>query len=369
MQLSGGTVPVNYRVLWLPPLLLFSAFLFDKLFLIGDFEKTYLTTASFLNFDHKERLTDELEEYLKKENRKKTLVLMGNSRTLSFHNDYIEENHPEWILFNFSVPGGTTDYFAYLLEKFERRNISPDYILFAVTPQGMNQAAAISLDEVLIYGLPFSFMTRHFYRFSMNDLSNYVAKKLFVVYKYRPKLDVIRFRLKGNNLQLFDHFIEAVNTRLDKERGSVPYQNMKENSVDPVLLEKNAQSIWKDFFVPFRLSEGQYAFTEDCLRLAGKVGSDAGLLWVRVSPNLRKRIETEKVAYQSKRSEKTTILQAWKPVMIKLANQYEADFFDTNFEPGMDCDDFTDASHMFTTCYNPMIDYLITRIENRVVMQ
>lgn len=349
--------------LLVPPLLFLSAFLFDKLFIIGDLEKTYLTTASFLNFEHKERLIDELEEYLSLPERKKTIVLFGNSRTLSISNNYIEKNHPDWILFNFSVPGGTTDYFAYLLEKFERRGLEPEQIIITVTPQGMNQSAAVSMDEVLIYGLPFRFIARHAGRFRLDDLSNYAAKKMFVVYKYRPKLRVIEHRLEGNNLEAFDLFVAEVKRRLNEERGSVPYEKASELVVDEELLERNAESIWREFFVPFRISDGQVAFTEDCIRYAKATGAKTSLLWVRVSPNLRNRIRTEKVApVKGKPGQRTTVVKAWKPEMEALAAKYDALFLDTNFEPGMTCDDFADASHMFTTCYGPLFDYLIREV-------
>lgn len=122
----------------IPFLLFLFAFLVDKLLLLDSFPLYYLTTASFINFQHKETLMYQLKEYLSFHQRKKVLVILGNSRSMSFNNDYISSKYPEWILFNFSVPGGTQDYFLYLMEKFKRERIQPEAVFFAVTPQGMN---------------------------------------------------------------------------------------------------------------------------------------------------------------------------------------------------------------------------------------
>ncbi|MCC6275647.1 MAG: DUF1574 family protein, partial [Leptospiraceae bacterium] len=101
---------IRNKFLLVPFLILFSAYLIDKLLLLEKVQTYFTKTMSEVNYFHKPELFEELKKYLGQSNRKKVLVYFGNSRALLFNNAYIENKYPEWILFNFSVPGGTPDY-------------------------------------------------------------------------------------------------------------------------------------------------------------------------------------------------------------------------------------------------------------------
>lgn len=341
-----------------PFLVLLSAYCFDKLPFIGSIDDYFLTTASFLNFDHKVKMVDELEEYLKQPNHRRALVLFGNSRTLSFSRSYIEEKYPDWTLFNFSVPGGTTDYFYYLMKQFKRRHIRPDAIYFAVTPQGMNQSAAIALDEVMVFGLPPSFLLTEFYHYKVDDLTNYIAKKAFLVYRYRPKLRIIEYRFTENksgvrNVEDFRNLLANTKISLEKERGSVPYDLDIKPAQDLEAIHQNAVSIWQDAFVPFQLDADQVEFTEKSLEIAKQLGARTGLLWPKVSTELRQYKETEKVTKNGQ-----TVRQVFESEMIRITNNQKADWLDFNYNKKYDigCDLFFDASHMASGCFRPFMD-------------
>ena len=179
----------------------------DKAFVVGNLEDYFLSTASFKNYDHKIAMLDELEEYLKKPDRKKVMIMFGNSRTMPFSTEYIASHYPGWVLFNFSVPGGTSDYYLEMLEQFQKRSIRPDHVFLAVTPQGMNQSARVSMDEVMVTGLSPGFVIRHAGHYSVDDITNYIAKKTFLVYQYRPKVWVIRDRMKPGHVEQFRKFL------------------------------------------------------------------------------------------------------------------------------------------------------------------
>ncbi|MCB1139088.1 MAG: DUF1574 domain-containing protein [Leptospiraceae bacterium] len=353
------------RILLFPVLVLLGAFLLDKIFFIGNLEDYFLTTASFKNYNHKVEMLDELEEYLQRSDRKKVLALFGNSRTMPFSNQYIAERYPNWILFNFSVPGGTSDYYLYLLEQFEKRGLKPDHVFLAITPQGMNRTAAVSLDEVMITGLPPGFVARHASSYSLDDLSNYVAKKTFLVYQYRPKLWVIRDRMKEGHLDQFRGFLGLLEDALRKERGSVPVKAEEGVVESEEKMEVYARSIWKDFFVPFHLSEDQVYFTRHGLEILHDLNVPTDLLWVRVSENLRRRIDTEKVAFRDGERSRHTVREVWEPAMRQLAGQFNARFLDMNFSTEFPCDQFSDASHLSAACFDEFTDYLMNEIENR----
>lgn len=383
---------------YLIPILFFlAAFGLDKMLFIGSFPDTFLTTASFINFDHKERLIYELKDYLAEPERKKVIVMLGNSRTMSFDNSYIEENYPDWKLYNFSVPGGTTDYFYYLISRFKQEAIRPDHIFLAVSPQGFNSSARVPMDEVMINGLPLSFISTHAANFRLSDINNYIAKKIFWTYRFRPKLQRIILRLSDDRARLyaFRDFIEMTEQTLEEQRGSALYGVM-EAEPDPDLLRANARAIWYDFFVPFTLFEGQMNFTASILETANQAAVPVTMVWVPVSPVLLDYKKSERVAslshaenteyyrwFQNNESdenqdsqespeslgrtsndaeERLTVIDVWKPAMLYLADTYGTEFLDLNIEEPLPCENFYDASHMAGICFYELTDRMMQTV-------
>lgn len=354
----------RFRLYMLFPLVLFFvAFVVDKVFFLGNFPDYFMRTASFLNYDHKEVLRSQLKEYLQLEGRKKTIVIFGNSRTMNFDNKYIEKNYPDWILFNFSVPGGTSDFYAYHMGKFAEENISPDVILFAVTPHGFNTMPSIAMDEVILNGLSASFIINHIDQYTVDELTNYVAKKLFWSYRNKPHFSEIRKRLKENSqlAKKYNEFVEVSRQRLLNERGSVPYHINKEirHSKEDFLV-KDAQNTYRTFLNPFSLSEGQIRFTDESLKISGKLGSETVLLWAKVAPELRRLIDEEPVINDS---ENRTVREIWEPRIRQLSQKYDAPLLDLNYEDKIACDMFYDASHMAGYCFHDFTDYIMSKVQ------
>jgi len=347
-----------------PLIPLIAAFVFDKLFFIGETPYYFLNTASFVNYEHKEELIFEMKEYLSKKDRKKVLAIFGNSRTTSFSNSYIEKNYPDWILYNFSVPGGTSDYFYYLMGKFQKHNVRPDFILFTVTPQGFNNASRIQMDEVMVYALPPAFIIQNLQHLRLDDITNYIAKKLFLSYKNKPLLTTIADRLKNHSekKEILKFFISRSREALKESRGSVnlsPHEPVK----DEVRMKKNAEDIINNFLRPFQYSKSQHYFTEKFLFIARELNIPSALLWARVSPDLRQMKNKLKIANLSK-DKKITVREAWEKHMIHLADKYKVKFLDMNYETDFQCDLFQDASHMAGHCFPEFTDYLFNEIND-----
>lgn len=354
----------NRKLYLLFPVLVFAAaFGFDKLFYIADVEDLFLRTASFINYDHKEDLLDELEEYLRQPQRRRVMVMFGNSRTMSFDNAYIESKSPDWILFNFSVPGGNSDYYAYFMERFAARGVRPDMIYFAVSPQGYNEAPKVAMDEVMLNGLSLGFVVRNYQRFSVSDLSNYAAKKLFWNYQYRPKVSVALKKLQNNwkHLRGFRQLRVWSYYQLLMGRGSVLYATEADArpKQDLDFLEKTAESTWRDFFSTYRQSEDMFVFTERFLAIAQSMQVPVGLVWAKVGPPLREMKNTRQVGTDA-RGRPLTVRQMWEPRMRKLAGKYSATFLDMNYSPAIKCDLFYDASHLAGACFRDFADYLLS---------
>ncbi len=350
----------KYKFAMLFPLVVFLlAFLVDKAFYIGNFPHYFLRTMAFANFRHKVDLTDELALYLQQPDRKKVVVLFGNSRTMGFDNKYIDKKHPDWLLYNYSVPGGTTDYYAYYLRTFEKRRIKPDFAIFTITPQGYNSAPTWAMDEVLIEGLPPSFVLRYATRYSVDDLSNFAAKSLFWNYQYRPKLGVIVQRTAFDSAlaRAYNRLLAKTTMILADNRGSVPHT---EGSVTPTaLLDQNAEEVYRQFLVPFRLHEGQLKFTDDTLVRAKKLGIPSFLLWARVAPPLRKLKNERPVPGAGGASVKAI----WYPAVAGVAQRNGVEILNMNEERAIACDEFYDASHMAGSCFAEFTDYLFANID------
>lgn len=365
------------RLFLLFPVLIFAlAFAIDKLPFALGLQDYFLQTLSFLNYDHKERLKDQLAEYLRQPDRRKVLVVFGNSRTMPFNNEQVERENPGWILFNFSVPGGTSDYFLRYMEEFEAEGVRPDIIYFAVTPQAFNARAASSMDEVMLNGLTPGFVIRHAARYSLDDLSNYAAKEIFWTYQYRLGLRVINHRQRNNGAALkhFREFRDFTMTSLERERGSVFIGAGGRGKFDQDAMQKQAADIWRGFFQPeYRLSEGQMFFTEECLRIARRLGVPARLIWPRVSPELRRLLDAPLATANaiaagaasdiagSGRSgkgvqviEEPDVREIWATAIDEVARRYDGPLIDTNFQTDFSCDRHYDASHMSSDCFGEL---------------
>lgn len=358
----------SFRMFMLFPFILFLfAFGVDKLFWIGDHPSYFLRTASFVNYDHKKTLIDQLEQYLQKKDRKKVMVMFGNSRTTAFDLEYLKAKYPEWILYNFSVPGGTSDFYYYYLTQFQKRGIKPDYIYFALTPQGFNTIPKIDLDEVMLHGLPVHFVLKNFYHYDSGDLSNYIAKKMFRNYMNKPRFNIIMRRIRNDGLQAkqYREFVEHASAKLEKNYGSVPDSTgkipMQENNQK---LMEQGRAMFQAYLNPFVMDEGQMYFTDQTLQITQDMGIPAALLWPRVGSEARKLMKEQPVILpeQPDKSEKTTILNLWKPRIQRIAEKHSESFLDMNYEDSIQCDVFYDASHMASVCFNEFTDYLMDHI-------
>ena len=358
------------RTYLLYPFLIFAAaFVLDKLPFVLGLQDYFVNTFSYINYDHKVDLKAELREYLARPDRKKVAVIFGNSRTMSFHNDYIADRHPDWILFNFSVPGGTSDFFLRYMQEFRAAKIHPEYVVFAVTPQAMNDAAATQMDEVMLNGLPPSFVLQHAERFSLDDISNYAAKKMFWTYQYRlsPRGVLRRLRNDRKLAKQFRQFADWTRANLAKQRGSVFYTVGSQPPKDYEGIVRQSADIWNGFYKPFDLSEDQLYFTKRSLAIAKEMNVPAALLWARVSPTLRERIAEPLPADQIIGADRdgVSVRDVWLPEMKKLSQEYGAPFLDMNYGDGFGCDRYYDASHLAGDCFGEFADYLFRNLRER----
>ncbi len=353
-----------------PFFLFLLAFGFDKLFFIGHLPDYFLKTASFVNYDYDQELLDELELYLKKPDRKKVLVIFGNSRTISFDNAYIAKKHPGWILFNFSVPGGTSDYFAYYMEQFRDRDVRPDMVYFTVSPQGFNTTPAIAMDEVMLYGLSPWFIVKNITHYSLDETLNYLAKSVFWTARNKPRLNVIVRRLKNDSMEAkgYNEFLKFSHQKLVENKGSASFYDKRapiHESADFLL--QDGRNAYNAYYIPFNFSHGQLFFTRQCLKIAYDLHVPAALLRARVGPELRRLVREKPVVARHRENNSTYAGKSaeaiWLPFMEDLVKRYHSKLYDLNHDRSFKCDMFYDTSHMAAICFPEFTDYLIQKAQ------
>ena len=179
-------------------------------------------------------------------------------------------------MFNFSVPGGTPDYFLYWLEKFENQDVQPNFILLDHSLEIYNQKPNIRLDEVLLYGLSIPFILKYYDRYSMSEIKNVIVKRLFKTYQYRPKWKTAMERTENNNHQLneFKKLRKEIRFRLKKERGSTlpeKSRNIK-NSIDNIQkMKKLALGDFNSYINPYIYNHNMEKMQQDVIYLLKKM--------------------------------------------------------------------------------------------------
>jgi hypothetical protein len=350
------------KFLLLPFLIFFIALSIDRLLMIESIQTYFTKTVSEINFFHKPYLLNELEEYLKKTDRKKVLVYFGNSRALLFDNQYIDSKYPDWVLFNFSVPGGSPDFYLYYLEQFLERDIKPDFVLMDASIEMFNLSSVIKVDESLLNGLDVFFVLKHHQNYSRSEVSNFLAKKLFKTYQYRPKLNTIRQRIKNNFevLNAYRLWRKDIFDRLIKERGSASsnfYQNPI-NSDEEIL--KFARGDFQAHLTPFTYSSGMENFIREDLKKVNQLRIPAALIMVRVSKAYFGLMTNEKTA--SLDGEKYPPYDIFLSRFSNLVNDYKVPLWNMNTDLDYQCDLFTDSSHMSSECFPQYTDFIFQKI-------
>ncbi|MCB1189854.1 MAG: DUF1574 domain-containing protein [Leptospiraceae bacterium] len=357
---------LKHKFLLLPFVIFIIAFLLDKFFMIESIHVYYSKTLSEINYFHKPELFDEMKKYLSQKDRKKVFVYFGNSRALLFSNEYIAQEYPEWILYNFSVPGGTPDYALYWLEQFESEGVHPDFVLIDASIEVFNQTPVIKLDEVLLNGVDFSFVFRYWNRYSPNDRNNFIAKRLFRLYQYRPKFNIILSRLKddGRFVRIFENFRKEVRQKLKKERGSATSEMKASHTSSKEFIRNNAEFTYLSYITPYTFSDSMLAFLQDDILILQKMKVPHAVILVRIAPPYYNIIKTKKI--HENPEDTTTVYDIWYAKVGKSLEQTSTPLFNMNEDGDYDCDDFSDASHMSTTCYPAYTDYIFKNIQKQL---
>ncbi len=353
---------IKHKFLLLPLLVILFTFFIDKLILLERVHTYFSKSLSDINYIQKNQLYQDLIVYLGTPNRKKVLVYFGNSRGLLFDNEYIEAKYPGWTLFNFSVPGGKSDYTLQWMEKFEKDNVKPDFILFDQSVELYNDSATLKVDETLTNGLEVNFVFRHFSLFSTDEISTLIAKRMFRAYQYRPKLEVILARNKQKDKFLYPYREMRKNlfAKLDQNRGSAKTPGTHEGTLPEELLKKSSLGDFHSYLVPFQFSENTLAFLDEAIQISKHLEVPSATIWVRLSLPYLEHIRNDQVSLGA--GKKGTVYEDWLPKIEMYQSKVQIPLWNMNDDPTYSCNAFSDAGHMSPSCYKEYTNFIMDRV-------
>lgn len=346
----------------MPFLVLFIAFVLDKILLLEDIQTYFSKTMSEINYIQKNELYEDLKLYLAREDRRKVLVYFGTSRALLFENDFIEEKYPEWTLFNFSVPGGTPDYSLFWLERFERDRIKPDFVLLDQSVEAYNSAASLSLDDVLTNGLSVSFVLRHASHYSSSQISTLLAKRMFKTYHYRPKLATILERIKDDRriLKAYRKLRNDLKQKLHDGKGSAKTPGSAGGVMSQEMLKKSSWGDFHSYLVPFRWIDQPMYFLEKSYAILQKMEIPHAAIWVRLSLPYMGHIRNTPISVTPDKT--GSLYEYWFPRVQEFQDRWNVPLWNMNDDPEYSCDLFSDSGHMAPACYRDYTEFIFSNL-------
>jgi len=356
---------VSFGWIYLPVIIFLFIFLLDKLCLLDRVKSLTQMDATYLYFDYKKELLEELESVYLREKMKPELkgsttdlsryrrniaIILGSSRLLYFDHQAFSRDYPEWELFNFSAPVTAPAYYAYILERIHERGIKVDLVLMEADAFQYNDASSAFERSNLAYTFDMRFLLQHFSHFKRDEVSGYLARWLFAAYKYPPRLDQIYDRLT-DPLNRFNIALKELDRHQRENRGAgrsiIPRENWYE--LDYAMLQGTALRTISWLYRPFVLSDRQFFFTRKALELTQKI--DAAVLLVKPPVSRPMQVAMAEDSHLRKS------YREWEERLQGLRGSIP--FLDLEKHPEFYCNTFVDASHMSLDCYHALMPVLM----------
>ncbi|MCR9144095.1 MAG: DUF1574 domain-containing protein [bacterium] len=400
------------RFLLLPVALLFTLFLFDKLFLLPDIRDNFLQPGGSIYYRqrHEQLSTTRADIPKLRALGYKVGAVFGDSRSFSIGNlsagtakNMMGFDTDGWHLFNFASPQAVPAYHAYLAEKLFTRlpEERPGYVLIGLSPDAFNRNAFIFSDPVLKFGVDAAWIERnrtHIPRINYEDYEssrryalvglNFSLKELFsrTMGEFRKPISLpmgeqlammnMIAGMTGGQNQLPESIRESFpNSRgylgamaEARKKDLTMYSYLNSPQRELLHLAAGAQYLWfgaaseQDlraetdllvslYFRNFVISEEQFYFFRETLRHARRGGARAIVFWPKVNPYLRAEYERE-----------PAIQAIWRRVEA-IARQEGAIALDLNQPGRVPCDAFYDASHMSVSCFPGVTGLLLKELD------
>jgi len=358
------------KLLILPGLLLLGFFLVDKVFLLRSVRIHTQKDPTSLYYEYKYELLEKLAREFSPDSAReraeaaarakesgqvalphRALVVIGSSRLLFFDYETFRRNHPEWEVYNFSVPVNSPAYYAYILERVYESGVRPDYLILESDPFQFNEFSPGFRRSNLQYSFDLRFILSNFERFNRDDVSAFLGRWLFAGMKYPPHPDRLSMLINGND-RLLPLFLET--DRYTRETNGcgfspIPVPGWFEKDFATLAISSEGTKGW--LYGNYTESETQWSFFESALTLAREHGTPLLVIRPQVSRPMQRQLEEdERIAFYT---------ESWRR-RLETARE-KAPFLDlSNGEPFY-CNAFVDGAHMAMECYDPVLDEAMKR--------
>jgi len=335
----------------------------DKICMIPVVKKLSQSDASYLYFDYKGELMDEMERVvakLKSEPQpypRKTVVILGSSRLLYFDYKRFARSFPDRELFNFSAPVTAPAYYYYILSKLEERGLLPDELLIEADPFQFNDGSNAFLKSNLAYSFDLPFIIRNHSLFTGDEISFYLSHSLFAGYRYPPKPDRILNRLKNPQDRYLRTFEEIDRFQHENRGGGksiVPRENWFET--DFARLEMTSRSTLDWLYGNYTVSERQFRFLEKIAELVKKHKIHTIFLRPPVSRPMQKMLYEDSVTKEG--------IVRWDHRFGEFIRRTDLPYLDLTADGRFYCNTFFDGSHMSLDCYHPLMIEVMRRFRS-----
>lgn len=358
------------KLLILPGLLLLAFFLVDKLFLLRTVRIHTQKDPTSLYYEYKYELLEKLALEFSPESARerkeaaerakesgqiarphRALVVIGSSRLLFFDYDTFRRNHPEWEVYNFSVPVNSPAYYAYILERIYESGVRPDYLILESDPFQFNEFSPGFRRSNLQYSFDLRFILSNFDRFDRDDVSAFLGRWLFAGMKYPPHPDRLSMLINGND-RLLPLFIET--DRYTRETNGcgfspIPVPGWFEKDFATLAISSEGTKGW--LYGNYTESETQWSFFESALALAREHETPLLVIRPQVSRPMQRQLEEdERIAFYT---------ESWRKRLDKA--RARAPFLDLSAGEPFYCNAFVDGAHMAMECYDPVLDEAMKR--------
>ncbi len=333
-------------VAYFPVILFLFIFIFDKIFLIKKIQLLTQKDATFLYYQYKPILLQQLKESFDN-NKYKNLVIIGSSRLMFVDYKEFKNQYKDWDLFNFSVPVNSPAYYLYIIDKIVKYNIKPDLIILESDPYQFNEYSPGFKKSNLPYTFDLNFVIRNFHLFEREEVSDFLGYVLFAGKRYPPDLAVLWQRLSNPNDKLIQLFY--LTDEFQKEnRGCglspIPLQEWYLRDLSEIEISSLGTKDW--LYKNYKESKRQKEF----FRLAIQKLKDQRINFIVIKPQLSPIME-------EMLQKDTTIQKAyqdWELFLMNLLSNYP--FIDFSKSEDFYCNTFVDGSHMSKECYDPMLE-------------
>lgn len=343
--------------LLIPVFALLSVFTVDKIAGIDAVKFYTQSDATFLYYDYKPEMIEELKAYDAKRKSgedvpPKLLIVIGSSRLMYYSYDSFRRNFPRWEVYNFSAPVNSPAYYAYIIERILETGVKPDLVLLESDPFQFNENSPGFQKSNLGYTFDLRFILSNFGLFTRDEVSGFLARTLFSGYRYKPDLSAVIDRLQNPKHKLLLGLKEL--DRYQRENNGngksiIPKPDWFDRDYASLAVTSRMTTGW--IYGNYEMSERQWVFFEDTLDLLKK--DDVPFLLIRP------QVSRPMTAILQQNGEIRTATKEWKKRLTEL--NVQSRLLDLSDGDPFYCNAFVDGSHMALECYDPMLWQVMDR--------